>query len=603
MPIRPDIENLLTINRQLKDQKRTLVTYKVLKLVLIGFLLSKRLSIKNAETTNKKDELINRIKEYFEQLNKLQLHLEELKSIDGLTAKIEEKNSTEKLFAFRQDLMFLVTKEVSDALAYLEGKDKKVIDKTVQECIKKYLELKNKRIDEHIQNIANSNTYLIYSEKEKANKEIESFYDDIGYFSSNGVLTELCSCIQSKAKEYSIFILNYNKKFVECRKKEYGYIFQKNGFSLDDEQKDAIIKDDMHNLVVAGAGSGKTEVLITRIAYLIKRKPDSIMASRILAIAYQNKDVNQIQERLLGNYGIDSLEVKTFHKLGTEILQKAGEKFTRDSRINGNKKSQMIRYLFKQKLSQQEYYQLFLQYVKTIHNDEKYDLLETKAETLAYARSRPYYAIDNTKVESKAEKEIMDFFLSHKINNELIAIDYAPDVGGFQPDFKLPKYDIFIEHWGLNAQGNVPPWFDKSSEEYRAEMQFKRQWFASHNKLLVDMYAYEYDPTNPSQFLELLKKRVTEKLGSMAFGKFAFTPLDYDELVEVAWGPYKDPIDELVNFITIAKTFGLTPERISGKLLQSKWSSKQLAFGKWFLKFTRVMRMRLFRMGKLILKI
>jgi DNA helicase IV len=36
----------------------------------------------------------------------------------------------------------------------------------------------------------------------------------------------------------------------------------------------AIITDDKHNLVVAGAGSGKTEVLITRIAYLIKRKSE-----------------------------------------------------------------------------------------------------------------------------------------------------------------------------------------------------------------------------------------------------------------------------------------------------------------------------------------
>ena len=583
MSIRQDIEDLLKINRQLKDQKRTLLIYEVLELVLVGFFLSKRLSLKVAELSNKKNGLINRIKEYFEQLNKLKQHLEELKNIDGLATKIEEKNFSEKLFFLKQDLMFLVSKEVSDAFASLEDKDRKVIDGTIQECIKKYLELKNIRIDEQIQKITNSNTYLIYSEKGNLSKEIESFTEDIGYFRLNNILTELCSEIRDKIMEYSRFVSRYNNEFVEHRKKEYAYIFRKNGFSLDEEQKNAVVKDDKHNLVVAGAGSGKTEVLITRIAYLIKRKPDAVMANRILAIAYQNKDVNQIQDRLRWNYGIDNLEVKTFHKLGKEILQKAGEELNRNSIIDENKKNNIIRSLFRERLSQREYYSLFLEYVKTLHDDEKADMLEIKAENLAYAEKRPYFAVNNVKVKSKAEKEIMDFFLTNKLNNEFIAIEYEPDVEGFRPDFKLTKNEIFIEHWGLNEQGDVPSWFDISSEEYKAEMQFKRQWFASHNKLLVEMYAYEYDPANPSQFLELLKKRVIEKLESIGLGKSAFTPLSYDELVEVAWGPYKDPVDELVNFITIAKTFGLSPERIHEKLLQSKWSSKQLAFGKMVL--------------------
>jgi superfamily I DNA/RNA helicase len=60
----------------------------------------------------------------------------------------------------------------------------------------------------------------------------------------------------------------------------------------------AIIIDDTHNLVVAGAGSGKTEVLITRVAYLKERESDGIIAKRILILAFQNKAAREISERL-----------------------------------------------------------------------------------------------------------------------------------------------------------------------------------------------------------------------------------------------------------------------------------------------------------------
>jgi hypothetical protein len=68
-------------------------------------------------------------------------------------------------------------------------------------------------------------------------------------------------------------ISKYNDEFVKKRKKKYQSLFvTPEGHAYDDQQKTAIIVDDKHNLVVAGAGSGKTEVLITRIAYLVKRK-------------------------------------------------------------------------------------------------------------------------------------------------------------------------------------------------------------------------------------------------------------------------------------------------------------------------------------------
>jgi DNA helicase-4 len=237
---------------------------------------------------------------------------------------------------------------------------------------------------------------------------------------------------------------NYNSEFVKQRKKEYNYLFNKDHLSLDEEQKDAVVTDDKYNLVIAGAGAGKTEVLITRIAYLSKRNPDRVQPKRILAIAYQNKDVRQIEHRLHERYNIDDVEIKTFHKLGKEILQMTGRKLDRNSIVDENKKHEIVRTFYKNRLTEPDFYRLFLQYVRTIHDDEKED--NSKTENLEYAQRRAYFAINNTRVNSKAEKEIMDFFLMNKLNNEPITIEYEPDLPGFRPDFRLTKYDLFIEH-------------------------------------------------------------------------------------------------------------------------------------------------------------
>ena len=83
----------------------------------------------------------------------------------------------------------------------------------------------------------------------------------------------------------------------------------------------AIIIDDTHNLVVAGAGSGKTEVLITRVAYLKERESDGIIAKRILILAFQNKAAREISERLNKRFDIGDIEAITFHSLGMKILK------------------------------------------------------------------------------------------------------------------------------------------------------------------------------------------------------------------------------------------------------------------------------------------
>ena len=580
MKIKQDIEDLLEITQTLRKETRLRVLRNILKILMIGFFLGREIDRKILETRSRRNLIAERIHRYFDEIDSLLKRLEETKKVDAFTARVNERESLTILLALGPDLRFLVTEKAKEGLALAGKEDSERYNEIALNCVREYLEQRKHSVDRRIEGIRNSGTYLVYPEKEHVNEMVRSLEDDSEHFKLNDALSEFCLQTQAKMKEYLQIISNYNSELVKQRKEEYDYLFNKDRLLLDGEQKDAVVTDDKYNLVIAGAGAGKTEVLITRIAYLIKRKPDSIQSNRILAIAYQNKDVRQIEHRLHERYNIDDVEIKTFHKLGKEILQIAGRKLDRNSIVDENKKHEIVRAFYKDRLTEPDFYRLFLQYVRTIHDDEKDDNFDNRAENLEYAQRRAYFAINNTRVNSKAEKEIMDFFLMNTLNNEPITIEYEPDLPGFRPDFRLTKYDLFIEHWALNEKGEVPGWFDQTTEDYKEKMDFKKRWFAENNKTIVETFAHEYDETSTDRFIELLKSRVIEKLKAQNEGTtFELTPLSYDELVEVAWGPYKDPVDEIVNFITNAKTYGISPERIHEKLRDGKWSKKQVAFG------------------------
>ena len=88
--------------------------------------------------------------------------------------------------------------------------------------------------------------------------------------------------------------------------------------TLNDEQKKAVMHLDGPCLVLAGAGSGKTRVLTTRIAYLID---NGIPSYNILAITFTNKAAKEMKERVQALVPDNYAFVGTFHSLGVRILR------------------------------------------------------------------------------------------------------------------------------------------------------------------------------------------------------------------------------------------------------------------------------------------
>src|ERR1043165_3442302 len=90
---------------------------------------------------------------------------------------------------------------------------------------------------------------------------------------------------------------------------------------LNDQQKEAVEHINGPLMIVAGAGSGKTKVLTTRIAHLMNKGVD---AFNILALTFTNKAAAEMKERVekaLGNTEARNLYIGTFHSVFARILR------------------------------------------------------------------------------------------------------------------------------------------------------------------------------------------------------------------------------------------------------------------------------------------
>ena len=290
-----------------------------------------------------------------------------------------------------------------------------------QEIFLEKNKLKNK-VEESWQTFLRKDSYLIFDEKRKFYKEINQLTKfprrSLFKFKERGRIRKFRKKLHKLIEE----INNYNDTFIKRRLRDYSsFLAGKDDglkYPLDKDQRLAVIKDNKHNLVIAGAGSGKTGVISSRIAYLIRRK-DKVEPTRILALAFTKVAADEMKERLIKNYGIE-IDISTFHALGRSIIEEElGHKPKLLFGGNGKKQYELIENLFMDVLKDEKYQKILIEYL-AYHSEQeiKKDSFEDKEEYYKYMRNKNYSILNDISVKSISERNIGNFLFLHDIQFE-----------------------------------------------------------------------------------------------------------------------------------------------------------------------------------------
>ena len=96
--------------------------------------------------------------------------------------------------------------------------------------------------------------------------------------------------------------------------------------TLNNQQKEAVLHTEGPLLILAGAGSGKTKVLTTKVTHLIETK--QCFGSQILCVTFTNKAANEMRDRVAKLTRSNSNAIPwlgTFHSISNKILRKYAE--------------------------------------------------------------------------------------------------------------------------------------------------------------------------------------------------------------------------------------------------------------------------------------
>lgn len=112
-------------------------------------------------------------------------------------------------------------------------------------------------------------------------------------------------------------MLNYGQNNTKC----YSLFMQDIVSSLNDPQREAVLHTEGPLLVLAGAGTGKTRVLTTRLSYILMQ--GLAAPSQVLAVTFTNKAAKEMAERIEQMLGMPAsgMWLGTFHSLGARILR------------------------------------------------------------------------------------------------------------------------------------------------------------------------------------------------------------------------------------------------------------------------------------------
>lgn len=302
---------------------------------------------------------------------------------------------------------------------------------------------------------------------------------------------------QTALNGLSSFISSHNREFLKNAIGDaYKCIGNVEGRPLDEQQMACIVKDAPNHLVVAGAGTGKTTTILGKVKYLLAT--DVCKAKEILVLSFTNAAASEMEARLVKETKLD-IQVATFHKLGLSILQKVEGKAPLIYKEDYLRK--FIRNQIDRCLQEPRYAGCLMLYLLFHRVNQKSEFeFDSQQSYQDYLTTNPPTTIKGEEVKSYGEMEIANFLSQYGIEYQYEAAykldTRTEEYAQYYPDFYLPQYDIYIEYYGVNKNGEVPAYFSgrdgkSAAEVYHESIVWKEKIHKENNTILIECYAHE----------------------------------------------------------------------------------------------------------------
>lgn len=264
---------------------------------------------------------------------------------------------------------------------------------------------------------------------------------------------------------------------------------------LTDKQRRACIVDNDNNLLLAGAGTGKTSVMVGRSGYLVAS--DQAQATDILLLAYGRKAADEMDQRIKDKLATDEIKASTFHSLGLKIIaavegtvpslspwaddEKAKDKWVQDT----------LDVLIEDKVYRQHIFEYFSQFYYVEKSAFDFD---SEGEYFEFLNDNDIRTLKGERVKSFGELYIANWLFSNGIEYQYEA-KYEHDVSSidfrqYQPDFYLPEYGVYIEYYGVDAANNTAPYIDNKT--YLESMAWKRVLHKENKTAHIELFYYQH---------------------------------------------------------------------------------------------------------------
>jgi len=378
----------------------------------------------------------------------------------------------------------------------------------------------------------------------------------------------------------------YNKEFSRQEALCLEDLLKKRNIPFNNDQLLAAVSEEDNTLVVAGAGTGKTTTILGKISYLTDRL--NIPAEKILLLSFTGKAVEELSDRVSKYFGNSNIEVRTFHSFGLSIIGKVLGVRPDIAFDSDTARQKFIGETFERFFKNHSYLNSAVNYFAFYLEPKEIEPeFKTLDEYYRYIRTEKILTFQKEQVKSQQEAMIANFLYLNSINyiyEKPYKFSTADESHRqYKPDFYLPDYDIYLEHFGVDREGRVHFLQDEVknailSQKYQEDMIWKRKLHSDHGTKLIETFSYEFSEGAWEQAL-------TAKLGALAIPLRRRSPEDVLDVLKK--GGYIPRIVSLfVTFLDLAKSNHYSPEKIED-LIGARNRHRELAFRDLFVPIYR----------------